>query len=133
MADIQVDVWKSLTLGEVFPNIGARAGKLKAETEKLISEVDTVLEEFNKRSQAAQQMLENASSVQSQISASGFYMLPMEPGVGTIQSRITGAENPPPVGQNPLTCGVVIMFQGVDFESVNERYQSLMKIITSPI
>ena len=133
MAEIPVDIWKSLTLGEVFPKIGARADKLKLDTEKLIGEVDTVLEEFNKRAKAAQQLLDNAASIQEQVAASGFYMLPMEPGSGTIQSRVSGAQNPPPNGQYPFTCGVLIMFQGVDMESANERYQSLMKIINSPI
>ena len=127
------DVWQAVTLGDVFPGVEKRAAELRAKTDKIISEANSVLEAFTTKARAAEGILTTTASVAEQISVSGFYMLPMLPGHGTIQSRINGADNAPPHGPDPLTCGMVIMFQGVDPVSVAERYQSLLKILTSPI
>lgn len=127
------DVWQSAVLGDLFPGVQSRVDELKLKLNKALKEAESITASFNLKASAAVSSLAVTESVADQVIASGFYALKLEPAHGSIQQRINNADNPPPYVADPYSCGIVIMFQGLDIKTTAERYQSLIKIITSPI
>lgn len=124
------DIWQAVTLGSVFPAMNTRLSGVSASMDKLLGEASFIIGEFNKKAESAEAMLQMSSNMAKQLSEAGFYMLPLSPGKGTVNQRITSSPNPP-LGE--FTCGIVIVASTPDIATAIERYQSLQNILTSTI
>jgi len=123
--------WQSLTLGGIFPGAAATIADLRAEADDLLNKYGAVVGQINAKVAALDGIANTTLGLASAMAAAGFYLLPLEPGVGGWQNRINAAAGAPP--NNGACAGMVIIVQGVDVEAIAEQYAQLASVLSSPV
>lgn len=126
-----MSVWQSLTLGDIFPGSAATLAGMKAEADDLFNKYNAVMGQINAKVTALDGIANTTLGLASAMTASGFYMLPLEPAVGGWQTRINAAAGAPP--NTGICAGMVIIVQGPDLVAIAEKYSKLTSILTSPV
>ncbi len=122
------DVWLSVKLEDVFPGIKQGIEKLNKESDEVLSRFQKTLSQLQLKYDALSVAVQTTNNLLNSLSASGFYMLPLPPGSGTIVSRIATASNPP---TGDYSAGLVVAVSAPDLSAVAEKYQKLMQILTT--
>lgn len=123
--------WQSLTLGGIFPGAAATIAGLQAEADDLFGKYNAVMGQINAKVAALEGIADTTLGLASAMAAAGFYMLPLEPGVGGWQDRINAAAGAP--ANNGACAGFVVIVQGVDVAAIAEQYAKLSSVLASPV
>jgi len=131
MAILPVDEWNSLTLGALFGNL---AGYITSELAKLngdYSKLVQLLQAVQTKLSAAAGLIAVTKSFVSQLEASGFYVIVLDPQLGGWSGRLIGAPGAPPT--TGYSTGVAIIAQAPDLALITARYSALTAVLFSPL
>ena len=124
------DTWQYLTLGDVFSGLSQGLGDIQAQADDLFNKYSAVVNQMNTKVNALQSVLNTTGSLLQKLSASGLYVCYLQPAQGGWATRLQNATGAPP--NSGYSAGVCIIAQGVDINSIAQKYQSLMDVLTSP-
>ncbi len=125
------DTWQSLTLGDVFSGLNQGLGDIQAQANDLFSKYSAVVTQMNDKVNALQSVLSQSGSLLNKLQQTGLYVCYLQPAQGGWATRLQNAQGAPP--NNGYSAGVCIIAQGADINSIAQKYQSLMDVLTSPI
>ncbi|MBI3584188.1 MAG: hypothetical protein HY096_09625 [Nitrospinae bacterium] len=123
--------WQSLTLDSIFGGLKLSLDAQKTEVNKLLKKGNLVLGNLQGRLDAMNSLMSNNTSLADKLSASGIYVLYLQPGQGGWASRAQSESGAPP--NDGYSAGVLMVVTGPDAMSIADKYQKIYDTLTTPI
>lgn len=128
------DSWQYANLAALLSGLNSSVNSAINELNQAIDKVQATLGTINTRLDAVTSVLSAASSFLSKLTASGFYVILLQPGgPGSWSARLKGAANAPADDPVYYTAGMCVIIEAPTLTPVIDKFTQMVDIVSQPL